>query len=138
MLEYCKSIGLKNVLFVRGPHCTDSKGHMKVYDKMEAMINEYGYVFRNYDNAFKEIGLDTKTNFYNRDHLNVLGMEKYTDFLGKYIVEHYDVTGYHSKEVIKEWDECAVKTEEVIQKCKDNIAEGKWARRYELSAFIPD
>ena len=39
-----------------------------------------------------EIGLNGETDFMDPNHLNSNGAKKVADFLGKYIVDHYDIT----------------------------------------------
>lgn len=57
-----------------------------------------GYAEKNdckYLNLFEyvdEIGLDCEKDFSDTDHLNAKGAKKVTNFLGKYIVQNYNVT----------------------------------------------
>jgi hypothetical protein len=134
LLQFCNDKGLKNVLFIRGPHCVKNK-NLKIYDKISSIVSEYGYTFKNFENAFNEIGLDTKNDYYNTDHVNVYGMEKYTAFLGKYIVDHYDVKSEHTQEAIDNWNLCVVKMEDVIAKAKKDIENDVTNTYYEISAY---
>ena len=52
--------------------------------------------------------LDENKDFYNLDHLNVYGQQKFTAFLTDYLKTHYGVSPRTLSDRQKEeWDECA-------------------------------
>lgn len=51
-----------------------------------------GYHYLNLFDHLDTIGIDASTDFYDGGHLNADGAIKVTDFLGRYITEHYDLT----------------------------------------------
>lgn len=87
LLDYCKDKEL-NVLFIVHSYM-QTKQHKKEYNYMKQVIDEYGFGFLNTNDYFEEIGYDTENDFYNNNHVNVFGAEKYTDFVGNYIVSNY-------------------------------------------------
>ncbi|MDD6276374.1 MAG: hypothetical protein PUB20_06090, partial [Clostridia bacterium] len=131
LLECCKNNGLKQVLFIISPHCVNNR-NTQVCKEMDSIIDSYGYSFADFENAYSSIGLDTKNDFYNNDHMNVWGMEKYTRFISEYFLEKYEIKREHSEEVIREWDRCAEITENLIDECKSDEGGNVY---YELTAY---
>lgn len=131
LLECCKNNGLKQVLFIISPHCVNNR-NTQVCKEMDSIIDSYGYSFADFENAYSSIGLDTKNDFYNNDHMNVWGMEKYTRFISEYFLEKYEINREHSEEVIREWDRCAEITENLIDECKSDEGGNVY---YELTAY---
>ncbi|WP_092330989.1 hypothetical protein [Butyrivibrio sp. YAB3001] len=43
-----------------------------------------------------EMGIDTKTDFADKGHLNNDGAKKVSDFLGEYLVNHYELTDFRN------------------------------------------
>ena len=99
---------------------------------LEKLIEGYGYKYADFENSYEEIGLNTKTDFYNFEHLNVYGMEKFTRFFAKYITDNYNVRSVHSMENIRIWNRCVEVTEKTIAECK---ADKNCNVYYELTAF---
>lgn len=64
------------------------------YNAAERIAQEYdGAAFLNFNSyqMYDELGLDFQTDFADSIHLNNVGVEKYTGYLGKYLKEHYDI-----------------------------------------------
>lgn len=131
LLEFCKEKGLKQVLFMRAPHCVNNMSP-KAYKKIEKLVKSYGYDFADFENSFDEIGLDTQHDFYNYDHLNIYGMEKNTRFLSQYFLNKYDVKSNHSQKTVDTWNLCAEKTAKLVEKCKKSKSNKSY---YEIYAF---
>ncbi len=115
-IDHCHELGIENVLFIRTPH--KDKLTPEVDEELRKFITDAGYDYENFEND-ENIGIDENTDFYNGDHLNVFGNEKNTIYLGKYIVDHYDIKTSHSEKVDKKWRECAeytYKTFDVLKK----------------------
>ena len=131
LLEYCRESGLKNVLFYRAPHCVKSE-NPEASEEIKKLIESYGYSFVNFENAYDAIGLDTQKDFYNPDHLNIYGMEKFTAFFGKFICDNYDVKTAHTAETVEEWNKCADIMNKTIEECKNDPDKSIY---YELTAY---
>ncbi len=103
MLDYCKSENL-NVVFMRNPHLVYKRTYDRVRrcNRAAEIINSYGYDFINLERDWKKIGIDTKTDFYNYDHLNVYGAVKVTEYLSKIIRDKYGVTPREISDKLKE------------------------------------
>ena len=61
-------------------------------DAMKRYAKENGCVYFNLFEYMEETGIDGAVDFNDPSHLNGNGSKKLADFLGEYIVSHYDVT----------------------------------------------
>ena len=50
----------------------------------------------NLNDKSKELGIDVPADYSDAEHLNINGMEKMTEYLGKYIINKYDVSSEKS------------------------------------------
>ena len=102
LLDYCKQKNL-NVLFVVGPYVEPEEDY-EIYNSMSDIVSSYGYGFLDANAFYDEMGIDFSEDFADKNHVNVFGAEKYTAFLGKYIMEHYGLPD-HRNEGNSNWDE---------------------------------
>ena len=59
----------------------------------------------NPDNGGYAIDLDLKKDFFDKNHVNYYGAEKYTDVLAAYLNEHFDLPDRRNDEAAKKnWD----------------------------------
>lgn len=144
LLQYLKDENIDNVLFMRIPHRITEKTY-PVYQRAneaEKIIKEYGFSYVDFESQKEEIGLDMTEDFYNDHHMNLFGQKKFTDYFGKYLVEHYGLgDSDHSEKIAKRWDKSAEETDECIsytqkmldKKKKKTINEGwKELKKYNL------
>ncbi len=103
VLEYCKENEL-NVLFTVNPFYQETSDTKERYNYMKRIIAEYGYDFINTNDYYDEMGIDFSTDFYNENHTNLLGAEKYTRFLSQYIMENYNIDTEHEQSVESSWN----------------------------------
>ena len=123
MIAFCKEQGLENVLFMRAPH---KRGAVdESIERINKTVTDAGYDFVDFSKMNKETGIDPETDFYNPDHLNVFGNEKFTDYLGNYIMTHYSFPTEHSEKVDEQWKECADFTKEAFDELKGKTLEGE-------------
>ena len=118
LLDYCTEKNL-NVLFVVSPYIT-RQDECELYVTMEDIITSNGFPFLNANDYFEEMGLDLSEDFSDRGHVNVLGAEKYTDFLSKYIVENYGLTD-HRAEGNASWDAAYAAFADATEKVKASV-----------------
>lgn len=111
MLSYCEDNGIENVLFLWSPHLVPMNNDSD--EEIRMIVEQHGYKYLNCDKLFDDIGIDKTTDFYNSEHLNVFGNEKFTKYLGEYINENFDMDISHSDKVKKQWQECVSYTEDV-------------------------
>ena len=131
-MDHCRELGIDNVLFIRTPH--KDKLSPEADEALRKMITEAGYDYVNFEND-ENIGIDESTDFYNGDHLNVFGNEKNTIYLGKYIVDHYDIDTVHTEDVDEQWQECAEYTYKVFDILKKKTLEEEDDQYNEFSDF---
>lgn len=122
-LQYCRENKVNNMLMIVPPHETMATKTDGI-EKMKAIVDEYGYDFEDYHDNYEKCGIDDTTDFGDYEHLNSYGAEKFTSYLGKYMIDNYDVKTDTSNKDIEYWDECASKTDEVIELSKKSTASG--------------
>lgn len=115
-LKYCKECGLEDVMFFRAPH--KEKMSQESCDEIKELVESYGYDFVNFEDQISDIGIDEENDYYNVDHLNVYGNEKFTKYLANYISSNYEITIDHLEDIDKTWNECADYTEKAFAKLK--------------------
>ena len=91
ILEYSKTNEVP-ILLVASPFVV-TKEDTAQFNRMEEIAQEYDIPFLNTNKYYEEMNLDFSTDFYDVNHVNIYGAEKYTDFLAKYITENYEFSG---------------------------------------------
>ena len=102
LLDFCKEKDL-NVLFVVSPYILRQEDYA-LFNTMDDIVTSYGYQFLNASEYFDQINLDISQDFTDQGHVNVFGAEKYTVFLGNYIMENYGLQDHRAEGNIR-WDE---------------------------------
>ena len=75
---------------------------------MGDIVREYGFDYLNYELNFEDTGLDLNRDFYNLDHLNVYGQQKFTGLLTEKLTKDYRLTAKEpSGSQKQEWQTCA-------------------------------
>lgn len=123
LLNFCKSKSI-NVLFVVCPYQIN-KEHYGKYNTMESIISSYGFDFINLNDYYIEMELDFSKDFYNGNHVNCFGAEKYTDFLGKYIVNNYNMPDHRNEDRYISWHDDFAKFKEEESEIKEKICQKK-------------
>lgn len=109
VLDYIEEKGI-NVLFVNTPnHMT--KTEVGRANNICKILDERGIKYINYcetdeNGDFLYVPeLDHVADFYNRNHVNFYGAEKFTSVFAAYLDENYDFADHRSDEAVKEhWD----------------------------------
>ncbi|MBR1471706.1 MAG: hypothetical protein IJ600_08705 [Lachnospiraceae bacterium] len=102
LMDYCGENGI-TPLFIYSPYCLDAEDQ-QMSDTMGAIIRERGYEYIDFNHLYEELGIDFATDFYNDGHVNIHGAMKVTDYLGRYIREHYGAAPAHPAEITAEWE----------------------------------
>lgn len=102
ILEYGKKNDLA-LLFVASP-LTVSERQSEVLNGMQAAAEEYGYGFIDGNRFYNEMDLDFMTDFYNSSHVNILGAEKWTEFIGDYLVREFDLPDHRKDPGYASWN----------------------------------
>ncbi|MCB6992377.1 hypothetical protein LI177_02605 [bacterium 210820-DFI.6.37] len=106
ILSYCDTLD-KEILFVMSPYAEQDSTNLAKLNEAERIVKERGYTCLNFNTQelTEAMGLDYETDFYNAKHVNILGAEKYTDYLSAYIHEHYNLVDHRGDSVYKSWDD---------------------------------
>lgn len=91
-------------LFVNAPS-GESVEEKQKYNYIARLVGERGYSFVDFNDLIDDMGIDAGTDFYNRNHLNIYGSEKYTAYLMNYILENYELSPRHSQKAEADWCE---------------------------------
>lgn len=126
-IDKCKEAQLENVLFVRFPHARKIV-NQDALKEIGDFISAEGFEFVDYNRAYKRTGIVQKKDFYNVDHMNIFGAEKFTDFFGEYIKNKYNLNTVHDQDCIDRWNEDAQKAKEYYKLAKENTK--KKTRKY--------
>ena len=87
IVEICKEKGIEIIFFT-----VPWQGEYNHGEAMEEYAEEKGYPYFNMFELVEEVGIDQNTDFSDVGHLNNSGAKKVANYLGKYIIENYDVT----------------------------------------------
>ncbi len=121
LLDYCSGIQGK-VLFVVHSYC-ETEQHKKLYNYMEKAIVKSGLDYIDLNDFNDKISFDPNMDFYNDNHVNVFGAEKYTDFLSDYIAKKYNLPDKRNSDGYSEWDNDFAEFEKESSRIKGVISE---------------
>ncbi len=108
-LEYLQGSGFTDdqILFVRFPHVVTTDNVSRYYrgNTVGDIVREYGFSYISFDSDNPDIGIDTSHDFYNQEHMNIYGQQKFTKYFAKYLQEVYKIKPAKLTEKQKEvWD----------------------------------
>ena len=108
-----------NVLFVSLPAYLE-KSVAKEMNQIMLEIENRGYNFLNLntDEMYKQLKISFKTDFIDKDHLNLEGSKKLMAFMEDYLKSKYSFTDQRGIEGYESWDEAVVAYEKYIEKIK--------------------
>jgi len=97
IIELCKENDIK-LMLVKTPSNSNEE-EKKYYNSVEEIAKSNELEFVDYNLVYDKIGLDLKTDFYDKGHLNTLGAEKFSSYFVK-------TTGYfaHKKRENDDWN----------------------------------
>lgn len=121
LLEYCNENKLK-ILFVASPFNLEQKAREEFNYTMD-LVSQYGYPYIDFNQIYDEVGIDFSMDFYNKEHVNIYGSEKYTRYLAEYLLEHYDIKDKRGDKIYESWETSYQKYENLIKNGKQ-----KWDR----------
>lgn len=101
LLEYMKTTDA-NYLFVVSPYI-ETKEHKENFNYVAEIVQKYGYNFLDANDFYSEMDIDFDTDFYNYNHVNIFGADKYTDLLTKYVKDNYNLPNRKQNTNYQEW-----------------------------------
>ncbi len=103
LLDYLKEQN-QQALFIVSPYRIEPK-EQEMYNYMRPIIQSYGYDFVNMNEYYAEIGIDFTTDYYDYGgHVNTLGAEKCTAYLGK-LLEQFQISDKRGEEGYESWEQ---------------------------------
>ena len=93
IVDVCKKNNI-DIIFYTVPY----EGSYKYSDEIRKYADENDCTYINFFEKIEEIGIDCNTDFQDKGHLNTNGARKIANYLGKYIIENYDVTDMRTVE----------------------------------------
>ena len=103
LITYCEEQQL-DVMFVISPYIASEQRKMS-HNYMQALIESYGYTFIDFNDNVQQIGIDYATDFYNRNHLNLAGGEKFSMYFGAYLAQEYGFADKRGNAGYSSWDD---------------------------------
>lgn len=96
IVEWCDQAGVE-LLLIKTPK---SEWNISKHTLMEEYAREHELTFLDFSSQamIEELGLKGDEDFSDPDHLNILGAEKLSSYLGTYLDEHYSLTDFREKE----------------------------------------
>ena len=127
LLKYCKDNKI-NIVFFRAPHIIrkDNIKRSQRTNTLQEHIEKNGFDFYNFERNYAELGIDLKNDFYNYDHLNIYGCEKFTQYMGRLLRGKYNVgkTELTEKQQ-KNWNKAAKNFRKLYDYSDEMIKSGK-------------
>lgn len=101
ILEYCQEREIQ-LLLVASPMVITQKESQRL-NAVAQLAEEYGVPFLDTNLYYEQMGLDFSGDFSDAHHTNVLGADKFTDFLGNYLAENYDLPDRRNDPAYEAW-----------------------------------
>ncbi len=104
VFDYCNQNNL-NVYFTFTPYvdAVNAQDH-NIRREIGEYVTENGFYFTDFRSKFDEINLNTKTDFYDTRHVNLIGAEKYTQFAMEYFLDAYAIVPNYTPEIVSTWN----------------------------------
>ena len=120
LMNYCEEEDV-NVLFVLTPQSVKDKVKRGQQNTLMDLVESRGFKTLDMNKvAATEMGLDLKVDFYNREHTNLHGSIKFTDYFARYLIENYGFEDKRGDENYSDWEKDTAKYYKLIDK---NISE---------------
>lgn len=118
ILDYCDSLNVK-VLFTVNTFQMKDVETKKWFNYIKEVVTSRGYDYLDTNEYYDEMGLNFDHDFYDINHVNVLGAEKYTKFLAKYINDNYCLPNRKDDINYIEWNNYYPVWKEEFEKAKE-------------------
>ena len=132
LLDFCEQEDL-SVLFVNVPQAL-SKTSGERMNWIEDTICQRGFDFINILEIADDLGLQKDADYFDRNHTNVHGSIKYTDYLARYLVENYGFEDKRGQPGWESWDEAVALYDDVIGPYTLSLERWHEPRNYDLAA----
>lgn len=99
IIDVCKSNDVQ-LMFIKLPMIRGNWND-SIDSQITDIANNNGVLYFNFIEDYDDIGLVRPDDFSDEQHMNSFGSEKFTKYLGKYIIENYSVTNRAGDEAYK-------------------------------------
>lgn len=96
IIDLCKENDVP-LIFVVTPYAGDSKRDESYYARVAEIANDNDIPFVNFNHIREKIGIDYSTDAADSSHLNHRGSMKFTNYLGNYLKEHYELPDHRGE-----------------------------------------
>lgn len=104
LLQYLQENELQ-ALFIVSPYGVSIEDQ-QMFNYMGQIVEDAGYRFLNMNNYYDEIGIVFEEDFADyASHTNIVGAEKCTAFLERYLLENYQFTDKRGNPLYSSWDD---------------------------------
>lgn len=120
------------------PYCGINREEFGKYNRAEEIAGEYGIPFVNYNLLCDEIGIDYGEDGADSGHLNHIGSEKLTKYLGNYLKEQYALADHRGDETYISWDINVLCTEQQVynQRMTEIYSMENYLRKLDHAGYI--
>lgn len=118
IIDYCQSNDI-NLMFVLTPIVV-GENEVTRFNELAALAADYGVPFVDTNKLYDEMGIDFSQDFYSRNHTNILGADKFTDYFAAYLTENYDLPDHRGESVYASWDELYAKYSVDAETAREN------------------
>lgn len=95
------------IVVIISPYAGINEGEQKMFNTASDIAAEYGVPFFNCNLNNDEIGMDWSVDAGDVEHLNYRGNQKFSKYIGKYLVENYDLPDHRGEPEYSSWEENA-------------------------------
>ncbi len=106
MMELAKETDTQ-LLFIVAPYQGIMPSDKMIFNSVKLLAKKYGVSFVDFNEYYSQIGLDPMTDCAEWSHLNYDGSEKFSKYLGAYILRRYSLEDHRGDEAYVSWDENA-------------------------------
>ena len=102
LISYAKKENIK-VLFLSTPYSTNID-YWKVENALAEYVENKGFDYLNCNLHYDDIGIEFNTDYYDDRHTNALGAQKFTKYIGNYLVDKYNLKTSANKSTKEKFD----------------------------------
>lgn len=95
------------IVVIVSPYARIKEEEQKKYNTASDIAGEYGVPFFNYNSKNDETGIDWAADAGDDEHLNYRGNQKFSKYIGKFLIENYDLTDHRGDPRYISWDKDA-------------------------------
>ncbi len=132
LMDYCEKENVR-ILFITVPRA-ESEDHLLQLNELNAMLEARGFDTLYLLDQPEVPGIDLETDFYNEGHTNIHGSIKFTNYLSRWIAEHYGLKNKQGEAQYASWDRaCEKYTNNTLNKYTLDIELDSTCRDYSLA-----